>query len=481
MAQYKYRNNQRVKGGVLKRSRRRQAALALSGKLPSNLRGRSYTGRQARRLKKLAGGLPKTKSKNVRPGSGLDKRTRSRYESIPDIPGVNLDNGTTRKEAKKVKRGWRRAGRPRPFDPSKPLTGKDFAEELKARETLEFGDRERELDQATANQRQTEANTGTYMDDYRQALRESAARIKETNRQKDEANQAHVDTAFNQDSQASAARDAEASEQATKLGRGPVQTVEGQQAAEAARSQGNQSTARGRQSSADDSSLMEKRGSTAVLAKAEALAREQARARRLREERRSLEKEEGAARVGYRSDARKSEREWMAIQEEFGLKNKQINADIKQGRADNRTERMKANAQKIVARIYASADKAGARAQVRVAKLQLQKGKISKHQYQTIRNVYEGLPGGGPGNKGNGGGQWGGPVDTPAEHQKSDQMFADLMSRKPDPSKRRQIIQGAVRNGVPRAAAIRAWRRYMKKHYPHRGSATPRNPDGTPG
>lgn len=442
----RYGDNQRVKGGVAKRTARRLAAVRLHD--PGALKGVSpkggYTGREARKAKRAASKLPKQpphRKKRALPGSK--------------------------------------------FDPLEPLTGETFAKELQAREHLKFDPLEREQHQAEANQAQTAANTSTYYDDWRQALREATARINETNRQNVETTQARTDASYAEDKAAVAARDAAASEQAAKLGRGPVHSEEGARAVEAQRSQQNQRVAGLREQASADTSLMEKRGATAVLAKAQELAKESNRARRLREDRKQLEESRGDFRLDERAKARESERQWAAIEQEFKLNKRKVDIDAKQGRADRALERQKINAQKIVARIYASADKAGARAQVRVAQLQLKKGKISKHQYNTIRNIYEGLPGGGGGGGskggGGGGGQWGGRVDTPVENQKADQMYADLISRKPDPSKRQKIIQGAIRNGVPRAAAVKAWRRYMRKRYPHRGSATPRNPDGTPG
>jgi hypothetical protein len=431
MPKPRYKANQKVKGGVAKRTARRLAAVRLEN--PGALKGVSakggYTGREARKTKRAANALPKPKPR---------KPTAA------------------------------------PFDPLKPVTGKTFESELKAKERLEFSDVDREQRQAEANQAQTQANTGTYWDDYRQALREAKANVAERGRQAvDEQNQ-RVDTAYAEDRNAVAQRDQAATEAAAKLGRGPVQSVEGGQAVEAARSQGNQNAARTQRKMNSDTDLFEKKEATSLLGKAQELAKENARARRLGEDAKQIAQKKGDFRVGQRDQTRKSEREWAAIQKEFKLEKRGQDIDAKNTRADRKLEQQKVNAQKIVARIYANADKAGARAQIRVAELQLKKGKITKNQMKTIRNIYEGLPGGGTaanpnaGTKGpkSGAGQWGGPVDTPVERQKADQMFADLRSRKPPASARSKIINGAVRNGVPRAAAVKAWRKYAAKFLP---------------
>jgi hypothetical protein len=418
MAKPQFGNKQKVTGGALKRARRRLAAVRLDNPraLPNVSPKGGYTGREARKLKRAAGALPKSP---------------------------------------------RGAKGPAPFNPLAPVTGKTFDEELAAKVGLQFGSQDRELARNIANQDQTTANTGSYYDDYRQALRESTARINETNRVAAETSEARVDNAYGQDKAAVAARDAQASEAAAKLGRPAMQSQEGSQAVEAARSQGNQSAARVRGQGAADTALMEKRQANSVLAKSEALARENARRRRLGEDAVELAQKKGDFKVAERDKTRQSEREWAAIQKEFKLERRGQDLDAGATRQQQKTERMKANAQKTIARLYSSANKASARAQIRVARLQLKKGEIDQHQFNTITNIYKGLPGGG-GSGSNGSGK-GGQL-LPWERDKVSNAVNILDRNNAKPQGKSAWIARMQKEGVPLRLARVAWKRYADKH-----------------
>ena len=472
-----------VKGRYERRSRQRLARVRLADEkaLPRVNASDGINRREARRIKRAAKRLP------AAPKPVNQQRVAERYDSMATTPKVNPNNGFNRKEAKRVNQAWRGAGRPQPFRPTEPLTGRSFADETAAASRLKFGPVEQELNRATSAQAQTTANTATYYDDYRQALREATDRIAGTNTAAVAAAEGRVDAAHQQDVAAGQARDAQDSRQAELLGRGPVHTsVEGQ-AADNRRALGNTVVNAMRDHAASDTSYMEKTGANSVLKKAEALGRQNARMAEIGSKKEQLARDKGDFAVKARTDARQSEREWSAIQKEFGLKKQELKQDAKSGSADRKLEQQKLNAQKIVARIYASADKAGARAQIRVAKLQLEKGKISQHQYRTIVNEYKGLPAKGqapaakgskpgkPGKPGQPQGSGAGGSLAPWERDKMAQARTWIGEAHPTPDARGATIAKLVKAGIPRRLAVAAWNKYIKNY---RSTAT--GPQGLP-
>lgn len=367
-----------------------------------------------------------------------------------------------RKLRRQVRRYETRAKRAKRFDPTAPLTGARYRAERNAAERLEFGPAQQELNQANANQAQTTADRAQYYDDWREALRASTARVNEANRQNVAATASRVDSSYAQDKAGVASRDAAASEQAAKLGRGPVQSNEGARAVEAQRSQGNQSLANLRGQAANDTKYMELRGVNAAQAKTEDQSRQQTKAEKLRGEAREMAAKRGAFRTEFRRTSRKDEREWLAIRKEFGLEKYKAKHDVGDTKADRRLERRKLRTQKRVASIYSSADKAGARAQIRVAKLQLDKGKISKRQFRRIVNVYRGLP-----EKGHAPAAKNGKSGSTANLQgweidKVDTALRSLRSAKATEGERRAMIDKLVKAGVPARLARIAWHKYAK-------------------
>lgn len=471
-----------VKGRYERRSRKRLARVRLNDPkaLPRVDASDGINRREARRIKGAARAIP------AKPKPVNQQRVSERYDSMATTPRVNPNNGFNRKEAKRVNSAYVKAGRPQPFRPEAPLTGRSFADETAAAQRLKFGPAEQELGRATAAQTQTTANTAQYYDDYRQALREATDRIAGTNTAAVAAAEGRVDQAHQQDVSAGQARDAEDARQAQLLGRPAPQTsVEGQ-AADNRRALGNTVTAAMRDRGASDASLMEKRGATSVLQKAEALGRQNSRMAELDKQKKQLAQDKGDFAVKARTDARQSEREWSAIQKEFGLKKQELKQDAKSSASDRKLEQQKLNAQKIVARIYASADKAGARAQIRVAKLQLEKGKISQHQYRTIVNEYRGLPekGQSPGAKPKNGaapkagtpkGSGPGGSLAPWERDKLDLARKSLGKAHPTPDEKQVMIGKLVDAGIPARLARAAWARYIKNY---RSTAT--GPQGLP-
>ena len=411
------------------------------------------------------------------------------------LPNVKADSRYTPREVRRVKRTKRRIARreeaakqrkaARQYNPLAPLTGRRERQELAAAEKLEFGPAESELRRATANQEQTAVNRAAYFDDYRQALREATARVNESNRQNVEAQEGRVDTAYSQDAQGLQARNAQAAEQAAKFGRPAPGSEEGAQALESRRTAGNESTGALRRQSAADTKYMELRGATAVLKKAEDQARQDAKAGQLRGEAKELAGKKGAFRTDLRRRTRQDERTYALARKEFGLKEKDLALKHKTSRADRKLEAQKLKTQRLVANIYASADKAGARAQVRVAKLNLQKGKISQRQYREIVNIYKGLPAKGkPGGAAGGGGAGGGGVGSgaggslaPWERDKVSNATRVLERNSASITDRATWMKRMQDAGVPKRLARIAWNKYVSKRQ-RQSSSTGGGPRG---
>lgn len=386
-----------------------------------------------------------------------------------------------RKQVRVLRRRLRKsraaAKQSKQYDPLAPLTGAREKREAAASERLEFGAREDELRSAIANQDQTTADRAQYFEDWKQALRQSAANVNEANRVNVEQTQSRIDAAHADDTARVQQRDAEQSDQAAKFGRAPVRSDEGARAVSAQRSQAEQSLARLRGITSADYKLMEQRTANASLKKLEDQERMAARRSKLRTEEKRIADEKGDFRVDQRRKNRESEREWAAIQKEFGLKKRGQDLEFKNTAAQRKLERQRINGQKIIARLYSSADKASARAQVRVAKLQLEKGKISREKYVEIKNIYEGLPdrpseftfnhnsNGKPGGKQGPGSGKNGALATWEKEDVSD-MVRLFKKRKLKPSQKAEAFK-RMRASNPNLKdyLLRiAWRRYVKQY-----------------
>lgn len=357
-----------------------------------------------------------------------------------------------------------------PYNPLAPISGKAFEDELAANEKLQFGDQDTELANRLAAQGRNEAITGSAYDQYRSALAEAAGRIKAVNDANAAASQTAVDTAYTQDKSAAEARDKAAADEAARQGLTVGASATGAQAVEAQRSQGNQAVAFDRSQGSAENALMEKRGATSVLQKAEALGRERSKRDELGRLGQQLAEAKGAFRTSERGKLTERERTYALARKEFGLKAADVASQINTRKAQVSADKQKANAQVIVAKLYSAANKAQAKAQIRVAQLQLEKGKISKHQYRTIINVYKGLPkkgsasqpkgssGGGSGQGGSGAGGSLAPWEVDAQ-DRATRGFTNNHYGKDD---KLRAIEKAVKAGIPQRLAERAWKQYVK-------------------
>jgi hypothetical protein len=437
-------------------------------------------------------GTPKPKKVTVtrkptdRVTPGRARKTDQRLVAIrsdhPKFARGVRKGGFTVAEANRIKKRYRATQRrphapatpaAPPFDPLAPVTPQGAQQEVNAAADLQFRPQERAVRQEIANQAQDTANTGSYYDDYKKALAEATGRISAVNKATADEMQTRTNAVADLASAQSAQSDANLQRQADLLGRGQVSTPEGQQSSVDIRSQGTQAANRQRVQGAADTGLMEKRGATAVLAKAQALSRENARMRGMLEKKGQIAADKGTFKVAERGKVRESERSWAAIQKEFKLKSAAQKAATKGSKADRKLERQKLRTQQIVAGIYAAADKAGAQAQVKVAKINLQKGRISQRQYREITNIYKGLPAKGtsPAAKGTTGGaakpgaaQGSGAGGTlaPWERDRINSSRDALFDAHAQPSDRRKAIDQLVRQGVPRRLALVAWNEYIK-------------------
>lgn len=412
-------------------------------------------------------------------GRGRTRRTNRRIARVrlanpKALPNIKADNRYTPREARRVRKVARQYAkresstrqRKPEYNPLAPLTGNRLNQEEKAAEQLQFGDSAEQLARRIRGQEQTTANEAQYYDDWRQALRESAATVKAANEEAVKSQEGRTDQSYQQDMAAEQARNAEDSATAAKLGRGPVHSEEGARAVEAQRQQSNLQIGDMRLRGVSDQKYMELRGVNAAQAKIERLQQRHGQRDDLGREQQKLAKDKGAFKVDFRTKSREAERTYALARKEFGLKRQDMLLRNRATKGQQEIDRQKVAAQKIVAKMYASANRAQARAQVRVAKLQLEKGKISQHQYKTIKNIYEGLPnggsnGGGGGKPGQGSGP-GGKLQT-WERDKVDLAVRQFGGGNLGPHDQQRAIDAAVKHGIPARLARIAWRRYAKK------------------
>lgn len=370
--------------------------------------------------------------------------------------------------------------KPPPYDPLAPLTGENLDREIQAQEDLRFGPETTNINNAITQNNTTSQLSGSAHDQYAAAIAASRERIAAANAAAAKAQEGRVDSAYAQDKAAAEARDKAAADKATKLGLTVGPSDESARAVEAQRSQGNQRVADTRDKGNADNTYMENRGLTAIQGKQEAQAKLADKRAELQGALRNVDTQRGQFRVEARAKARDAEREWAAIQQEFGLKKEQIDNEKAQNASD-------AAAQIIVARIYAAANREQARAQIRVAKLQLEKGKITRRQYRHIINEYRGLPekGTAPKPKGGGGSQGSGSGANgslaPWEIDARDRAQIGFKKNKYSAADHDRAIEKAVQAGIPRRLAEAAWKRYLRSRATlnRPGTTSPSGPGST--
>lgn len=414
----------------------------------------------ARRLAKIrladANALP-----GVKPTAHGNFHTADRYAILHAI------------QALKAKQAAAKAAKPKPakpFDPLAPLSGKSFEKEVAARTKLEFSPEEAKLRDAVVAENNRVPVVSNAFDQYHQALLDARDRGKAASDAYVTQSQDAVNAAYTQDKAAQEARDKAAAAKAALIGQtGAATPSQGAERAEGARSQGNQAVVNERTAAGADNTMMEGRAATSLQAKATALQHEDDTKASLDRAAKELAGRKGAYAAAQRNDLSQTERTYALARKEFGLKAADTKSVIASRKAATKAAKQSTNAQVIVAKIYAASNKAQARAQVRVAKLQLDKGKIDQKQYRKIVNVYKGLPKKGTSPqakpaapKNPAGGSGAGGSLAPWEVDARDRAFTGFGKNQYTRDDHARAIVKAVQAGIPKRLAEAAWKRYVK-------------------
>lgn len=466
MAKPKFKNKQKTKGKVLKRSRVRARRLIAANKMPKGVSPKGgISGREARALKEAA------------------EKLKRAYKS-GRVPV---------------------ADRAHEYNPLEALEGRDFTQEMRAAEEYEFGGQRRELGEERRRLQQQEVNVGSYYDDYQKALASSVANIRSAADSTAAASQQRTDLAQQQDQARLTARDAEDAAVAAKFGRPATPSQEGQRAIEARGFMAQSENARIREQGLNRIAEAEQAVPQAALGKANAISRERARQAALGREERGLEKESGAFRTKYRADTRQSERDWWAkkkeiaaIEKEFKLESEQDTASNKLKAKELKIERLKSFNQLKQAMLYAGADRKMANSIVKQAKIQRDAKIISAKQYRQIANINKAASdrraganenvantyandGGGDGGKDGKGGGWGsgkGGKPAPWERDQFDRAYRSLTrsTANLNPGQKQLFIDAMRKHDIKTYIAARAWRIYW-----NRKNKPPSRPGNAPG
>lgn len=339
----------------------------------------------------------------------------------------------------------------KPYNPLTPLTGKAFNKEVNAETKQEFAPQFADVNQQIKNQDTHTALVGSAYDAYKAALDKALASTTAAYTAAKTDADTRLTNAYNQDVAS-------------------AQTPEGQQAAAAERALSNNALTNLSTSGAAATDNGNTNSANSLLAKTEALRRESDTRGQLVKQRSQLKQQRGAYKTTARQKLRSNEQTYALARKEFGLKVKTENDQASNDRAQIKATKGQGNAQVLIAKLYASADRAKARATIRVAKLQLQKGKIDQSQYRKIINVYRGLPK--PGKSPTAGKH---PRFSNTQQAQVDHAVGNLESHTASLNDRSSAIEAMVRNGLSRAQANAAWRTYVKKNHLTNGQQFPKN------
>lgn len=347
----RYGNKQKVKGGVLKRSRRRAKALGREGVLEGGV-----TGGEARSLKRdyvrnRGGGSGNQPTGNV--GGGVRKRALDRVDYLRDhggVPGgVHTKDGVSRREARKVKRAYLREVR---NDPLRPRGGRALVNEAEALTNTQFAPQEAELGHQRANEagRQNVLfGQGGFFERYQADVAAAAQRQQVADQAFQAGQNAAVQNAYNTWAQQQAQQDQKSASTAAKGGT-QVDPLLGQMAAQAAagRQQSGQNAAAlmGQQGSAN-AAYMNAQSVAATQARGEGLMESQARQAKIDSLARELAQQRGAYKTEQIGKLKDTERTYDLNRKAFGLDVAKAGEDVRHNRS---TERENRRAHNIAAR-----------------------------------------------------------------------------------------------------------------------------------
>lgn len=344
----RYGNKQKVKGGVLKRSRRRAKALGREGVLEGGV-----TGAEARSLKRgyvrsRGGSGGSGGSGGVR--GGVKRRAESRIDYLRDhggVPGgVRTKDGISRREARKVRRAYVREIR---NDPLRPRGGRALLNEAESLTDVEFGPQEAELGRQRANEvgRQNVLfGQGGFFERY-QADVAAAAQRQQTADQAFQAGQnAAVQQAYQQWQVQQAADDEKAAKTSAKGGTS-VDPMLAQMAAQAAagRQQAGQNAAAliGQQGSAN-AAYMNSQAVAATQQRGEGMMESNARLAKIDALGRELAQQRGAYKTKAIGELKDTERTYDLNRSAFGLDVAEAAEDRRHNKETERENRRKRRA-----------------------------------------------------------------------------------------------------------------------------------------
>jgi hypothetical protein len=323
----RYGAKQKVKGGVLKRARRRAKRLDRPGILKGGV-----TGAEAR---DLAGDYKRSRQDDTQPqrggnvGGGVAKRARQRAEAIGGVPGVNLKDGVTRKEARRVRRDWNVE---RTYNPLTPRDGRGLLREAEAMTELQYGPRERAL----ADERRLIGGRQNVIGDWFNTYQQQVGQLAQ---QQQLATQAFQAGAYQAAQQAHTAnQQATQAQQQASPGTDPSVAATQQQANAGMLGQGVNFGSVLASIGAAQTGLMNQRTVSAGQERTEFLGREQARSAKVDQLARELAAERGVAKSVNVGQLKDTERKHALEREAFGLEAAETANDIAGDRAERGQE-----------------------------------------------------------------------------------------------------------------------------------------------
>lgn len=427
---------------------------------------------------------------------GVKRRAQRRLKATGPVAGVNAKDGITGGEARRIRSDWIGAGKPKPkrnakrrnatpgtrgWDPLQPLTGPSMRREVNAEAKLQYGPQFNQLDSERRISDQQSTNLQGWYKDYQAKVEQSAA-------QQAAYTKGFQDSAYSQANTAAATDTAQNQQLAQQQGQsaairgttvGP-QVAQTAQAGVAARQA--QGTAMGgvlaAQGQAQTGYLQGKVGTAAGEA-VQAQVDEQRRRGKIEQLSRELKSEMGQFKVKARGELRDTERKYALERQAFGLDVQKAANDQANTRADNRRQARsdralnrdrQADNQRMNA---ADSERARHNRQLEAeADARNNKGGPSSFTPKQVRDNRVKLQNGqGIANDHSGKGYQG--------------LVQDMVDAGYDREMARVIALRATGQDVPKPLLRRFHRQYgfVPKHKgQHRSpSATPRNPDGTPG
>lgn len=338
----RYGNKQKVKGGVLKRSRRRAKALGREGVLEGGVTGAEA--RQLREYSRNRGGS----SGGAR--GGVKSRALDRIDYLSEhggVPGgVSKKGGISRREARKVRSAYLREKR---NDPLAPRGGRALLREAEALTQTEFGPQEAEVGRQRT-QEQGRQNVlygpGGWFERYQQQVAQ-AAQQQATADQAFQAGQNHAAEQAYQTFQAQQA--AEVAKQAETAAKGgtsvdPAIAAQAQQAALGRQNMAQNAAARLAQQGSANSAYMNSLSVGAGQQRMEGVTESNARIAKIDSIAAELARARGSYKTAAMGELKDKERTYDLNRQAFGLDVAQAAEDARHNREGERENRRKRRA-----------------------------------------------------------------------------------------------------------------------------------------